>query len=388
MQSMADASPTKWHLAHVTWYFETFLLEPEISNYAWVDNSYQVLFNSYYNLVGPQHPRPKRGLLTRPSLTSIFSYRAEVDKRVCELLDGREELDPALAYILELGLNHEQQHQELLLMDVKHLLSSNPLFPAYRTDLNVVPDHPGTALVWHEYAGSEHWIGHTGSDFCFDNELPRHKTLGQDFALASRLVNNGEFLAFMDDRGYQRPELWLSDGWASVCEKQWEAPYYWLKQNGCWYEFTLGGLAELNLTAPAAHLSYYEADAYASWADARLPRESEWELAATSTAVDGNFLETDLLHPATAHGNDGVAPQQILGDLWEWTQSPYSPYPGYRSPQGAVGEYNGKFMANQYVLRGGACVTPRDHIRTTYRNFFYPHTHWHFSGLRLARDPR
>jgi ergothioneine biosynthesis protein EgtB len=396
VQSMPDASPAKWHLAHITWYFETFVLEAQIPGYQRVDDEYRVLFNSYYNLVGPQHPRPHRGLLTRPSLQSIFAYRSEIDRRMCDLLDGREELGPELSYIIELGLNHEQQHQELLLMDIKHLLSLSPLYPAYRTDLLIPSNTQTSTLRWHDYSAGEYATGHDGKQFCFDNELPRHNTLVQDFSLASRLTTNGEYLAFIEDGGYARPEMWLSDGWTTIAELRCQAPFYWRQIGGHWFEYTLGGLADLHVDAPVAHLSYYEADAYASWAQARLPRESEWELAASRAAsgaatgvtdeAEGNFLETDMLLPAAPAGRATDAPQQMLGDLWEWTQSAYSAYPGYRAPEGAVGEYNGKFMANQYVLRGGACITPRSHIRKSYRNFFYPHTHWHFSGLRLARD--
>ncbi len=385
VQSMADASPAKWHLAHTTWYFETFMLARAIPDYQRIDDDFAVLFNSYYNLVGPQHPRQQRGMLTRPSLAAVRNYRNAVDERLRSYLDAMDDIDPQLAYILELGINHEQQHQELILMDIKHLLSCNPLYPTYRDIDDTQVAHSGQALAWHEYPAGERWLGHGGSGFAFDNEGPRHKCLGNAFALASRLITNGEYLQFMQDGGYGQAAAWLADGWSLVRQQQWQAPYYWRRQDDEWFEFTLSGLLELDLDAPVAHVSYYEAEAYATWASARLPREDEWELAASGAAPIGNFLEDEILHPCAAA--DSVnQPSQLYGDLWEWTQSSYSPYPGFRPPQGALGEYNGKFMCSQYVLRGGACVTPRSHMRASYRNFFYPNTHWHFSGIRLARD--
>ena len=387
VQSMPDTSPAKWHLAHTTWYFETFVLARAIQDYERFDEEFAILFNSYYNLVGPQHPRPQRGMLTRPSLTAVRNYRHAIDARVRAFLETHNEIDPQLAYVLELGINHEQQHQELILMDIKHLLSCNPLHPAYRDDLKPRAERTAPALRWHEYPDSERWLGHTGPGFAFDNEGPRHKRFGPAFALASRLTTNGDYLQFITEGGYQQPEFWLSDGWSTVRKQRWAAPYYWRNVDEQWFEFTLAGLVELDLGAPAAHVSYYEADAYATWAGARLPREDEWELAANSSAASaiGNFLEDDVLRPVAATGGS-QQPAQLYGDLWEWTASAYAAYPGFQAPEGALGEYNGKFMCSQYVLRGGACVTPRSHIRATYRNFYYPHTHWHFSGIRLARN--
>jgi ergothioneine biosynthesis protein EgtB len=382
LQSMPDASPTKWHLAHTSWYFETFVLESALAGYRHFDPSYRVLFNSYYNGVGDQYPRPRRGLLSRPGLDEVLAYRRHVDRHVLALLDKGERLEASPAQVIELGIHHEQQHQELVLTDVLHLLSCNPLRPAYRA----APPPPrgrAPAAGWLRIEGGVREIGHTGTDFAFDNEGPRHRVWLEPFELATRPVTNAEYLAFMEAGGYRQPEHWLADGWAAVREQGWEAPLYWERGAEGWRTLTLGGLQEVHAEEPVCHLSYYEADAYARWAGARLPGEAEWECAAQGVPVEGNFVESGRLHPAPAPAA-GLA--QLFGDVWEWTASPYVPYPGYRPPAGALGEYNGKFMSNQLVLRGGSCATPRSHVRASYRNFFYPHQRWQFSGLRLARD--
>jgi len=384
-QSMPDASPAKWHLAHTSWFFETFVLERAEARFQPFDAGFRVLFNSYYNQVGAQHPRPQRGLLTRPDLERVLAYRAQVDARMLDLLTRPGPADPQLLALVELGLHHEQQHQELLLMDVKHLFSCNPLLPAYRADAGRQAGG-APALRWLEYDGGLHACGADGGVFAFDNERPRHEVRLAPYALASRLVTNGEFQAFIADGGYRRPELWLADGWAAVQAGGWHQPYYWRTGDGEAREFTLRGTVALDPATPVSHVSYYEADAYASWCNARLPAEAEWEHAAAQCRPSGNLLESGALHPAPAPAARGLT--QVFGDLWEWTRSAYGPYPGYRPPAGAVGEYNGKFMCSQLVLRGGACITPRTHIRASYRNFFYPHTHWQFSGIRLARDGR
>lgn len=383
VQSLPEASPAKWHLAHTSWFFETFVLERADATYQRFDPAFRVLFNSYYVSVGERHPRPQRGLLTRPSLEAIERYRAHVDAAMCRLLE-RDTLAPDLAAIVELGLHHEQQHQELILMDVKHLLGTQPLQPAYRADLApcAAPGAPATA--WRACPGGIVEVGHAGDDFSFDNERPRHRVLTREFELASHPVSNRDWLAFMADDGYRRPTLWLSDGWATAEREGWRAPLYWSFVDGAWHTYTLAGCMPVDPDAPVCHVSYYEADAYATWAGARLPEEHEWEQAAVGLPVAGNLLEADCLHPRAAPAPARLA--QMFGDVWEWTRSSYAPYPGFRTAPGALGEYNGKFMCNQYVLRGGACVTPATHLRATYRNFFYPQQRWQFSGLRLARD--
>jgi ergothioneine biosynthesis protein EgtB len=383
VQSMPDASPAKWHLAHTTWFFETFVLEPRERPFAPCDPSFRVLFNSYYNGVGDQHPRAQRGLLTRPSLTEVREYRRIVDERVRALLE-RDAPDAALRALVTLGLNHEQQHQELLLTDIKHLLSLNPLKPAYRAAF--APAGPARALGWRDFGGGLVQVGHEGPAFAFDNETPRHEAKLEPFALATRLVTNGEFLRFIEEGGYRQPELWLSEGWSWREENRIERPVYWFVHEGAWHEFTLSGAHPLAPAAPAVHLSYFEADAFARWAGARLPSEAEWEHAAAARPVEGNFAESGLLHPAPAPEAPGGECAQLFGDAWEWTRSSYSAYPGYRPAPGAIGEYNGKFMVNQYVLRGGSCATPRDHVRASYRNFFPTAARWQFTGIRLARD--
>ncbi len=389
LQSMPDASPPKWHLAHTTWFFETFLLIPYLDGYAPFHPRYGYLFNSYYEALGARHPRPQRGLLSRPTVQEVYDYRVYVDDAIQTLLaDIRLNLDQT--HLLELGIHHEQQHQELLLTDLKHALALNPLCPAYRDEL-ATPELPGLkpssvsgSLGWVDYEGGLHEIGAAAPGFCFDNEQPRHCTYLQDFSLADRLVTNGEYLAFIDAGGYQTPEYWLAEGWMLVQSEQWQVPLYWQSAAGHWWEMTLGGLQSLRLDAPVCHVSFYEADAYARWAGARLPTEAEWEIAAQEMPIQGNFVEQDYLHPIAAPSTQ--RPAQLFGDVWEWTQSAYSPYPGFRTASGAVGEYNGKFMCNQMVLRGGSCATPQDHIRASYRNFFYPAARWQFSGIRLARD--
>ena len=379
-QSMPDASPTKWHLAHVSWFFETFVLEPGLPGYAVVDPSYRFLFNSYYNTVGDQYARPERGLVTRPGIDEVRDYRRHVDAAMARLLSGA--VPPERCAVIELGLHHEQQHQELMITDLKHLFSKNPLCPVYRERVGG-PGDPVPELEWQGVAGGLHEIGHAGPDFAFDNEGPRHKVHLEDFELAQRLVTNAEYQEFVDDGGYAEPEHWLSDGWSVVQERGWQEPSYWLEDGEVQ---TLAGRETRDPNAPVTHLSAYEADAFARWAGARLPTEAEWEVVAATRPVKGNFVETQRFHPRALEdeGDDGVL--QLFGDVWEWTSSAYSPYPGYHPPDGALGEYNGKFMANQLVLRGGSCATPNAHIRPTYRNFFYPDARWQFSGLRLARD--
>lgn len=384
VQSMPDASPAKWHLAHTTWFFERFVLRP--AGVPCVRDAYDYLFNSYYESVGARHPRPRRGLLSRPTVAEVVEYRRAVDARLADL-DGSPRLGE-LEAALELGLHHEQQHQELLLTDIKHLFGSNPLLPAYRGPRQV-ERRAAPELRWISLAGGLASIGHEGGSFAFDNERPRHAVHLEPFAIASRLVTAGEYLDFVRDGGYRRPELWLSDGWAWVQARGAAAPLYWLDSaTEAPRLFTLEGARALSASEPVCHVSYYEADAYARWAGARLPTEAEWEVAVArarpaSGALDGAFADGGL-HPAPARGGEGLA--QALGDAWEWTASAYAPYPGFRPLAGAFAEYNGKFMVSQVVLRGGSCVTPRDHVRATYRNFFPPDAQWQFSGIRLARD--
>jgi ergothioneine biosynthesis protein EgtB len=381
---MPDASPTKWHLAHTTWFFETFVLEPARPERPPFDPRFRFLFNSYYNAVGPQYARPERGLLSRPSLDEVLAYRAAIDEALLEWLDGAGPRDSELLARVELGIQHEQQHQELILTDAKHALGRNPLRPAYR----VLPEPPraeAPALRFEPFAEGVRSVGHAGPGFAFDNEAPRHRLLLPAFELASRCVTNGEYLGFLDDGGYERPELWLSDGWAwreaeDVC-----APLYWERVDGAWTTFTLAGPRALRAEEPVVHVSFYEAAAFAEWSGARLPTEHEWEVAAAGAPVEGNFLEGGRLHPAPAPAGPRAA--QLFGDVWEWTRSDYAPYPGFRPSAGALGEYNGKFMCNQRVLRGGSCATPASHVRASYRNFFPPTARWQFSGIRLAKDP-
>ena len=374
-QSMPDASPVKWHLAHTTWFFETFILERHEAGFAPHHPAFRMLYNSYYNGIGEKHARAQRGLITRPSFDEVLAYRHAVDRRVGALLDaGSEEA----ALLADLGLHHEQQHQELLLTDVKHLLSMNPLQPAYAAGaLEAAPPPP--PLRWLAFEAGVVEIGHAGDAYCFDNELPRHRQFVEPHALASRLTTNAEYLAFMADGGYRQPALWLSEGWDWVCASGLAHPLYWREREGRWQEFTLHGLQPLDLQRPVTHLSWFEADAYARWAGARLPTEAEWEHAARH-AGDG---AARALHPA-ASGGEPLS--DLFGACWQWTSSSYAPYPGYAPQPGALGEYNGKFMSNQYVLRGSSCATPPGHARATYRNFFPATARWQFSGVRLARS--
>lgn len=387
IQSMPDVSPPKWHLAHTSWFFETFLLAPHLPGYRPFHPRYGYLFNSYYNQVGPFHARARRGLLARPTAPEVLAYRAHVDRHLLALLDT---LDPAgwarLAPLLELGLNHEQQHQELLLMDVKHNFHANPLRPAYREDLPLAAAETAAAVNFLSCDGGMVQIGHGGPGFAFDNETPQHTVFLPPYRLADRLVTCGEYLDFIAAGGYQTPELWLSDGWATVQARGWTAPLYWEQGDEGWQVFTLGGLRALDPATPVSHLSFYEADAYARFAGRRLPTEFEWEAAAQRIAAPagGNFLDQDRLEPQPARAHAGF--KQLFGDVWEWTASAYLPYPRYRPAEGAVGEYNGKFMSGQMVLRGGSCLTPADHLRATYRNFFPPDARWACTGLRLAED--
>jgi len=396
LQSMPDASPAKWHLAHLTWFFETFILEKFEPAFKAFDPAFRVLFNSYYTGIGDRYPRPKRGLISRPSLTEVLRYRQQVDERMLQLLEQIPEDHPErvqLNALTELGLQHEQQHQELLLTDVKHALSFSPLSPGYARRWPLARTHPEPQ----RWVGFETGLLHHGYDavqdgpFAFDNETPRHPVYVAGFELASRLVTNGELLAFIDDGGYQRPELWLSMGWDWVQAGSHALPLYWQRgetPNNAFRNFTLQGLVDVDPHTPACHLSYFEADAFARWAKARLPTEHEWELAARSAAATqagGNFVERGVYHPLPLNETADGAAHQLFGDVWEWTQSNYNPYPGYRPWEGLVGEYNGKFMCNQFVLRGGSCATPQSHLRASYRNFFPPDAQWQFSGLRLAR---
>ena len=388
-QSMPDASPTKWHLAHTTWFWETFLLVPSLAGYKPFDPRFHYLFNSYYEALGPRQPRPERGLLTRPSLDDVIAYRAHVDEAMGRLLAAENGSGAgAPAGLLDLGLAHEEQHQELILMDILHLFAQSPLQPAYappRARAAPPPAHPAEPPRFVGFAGGLVEIGHAGNGFAFDNETPHHKVWLEPFELADRLVTNAEWLAFMADGGYRRPELWLSEGWACAQGEGWDAPLYWRQhEDGGWSAMTLHGLRPLDPAAPVSHVSFYEAEAYAAWAGARLPTEAEWEHAADGMPVAGNFLGSGRLEPVAPPPGAGL--RQMFGDLWAWTRSAYAPYPGFRPAGGAVGEYNGKFMAGQFVLRGGACVTPSGHVRATYRNFFYPQQRWMFSGVRLARD--
>ena len=381
VQSMEDASPTKWHLAHTSWYFETFVLEAAIPDYVPFDPHFRVLFNSYYNGIGDQYSRPQRGLLTRPSLEEVMAYRAHVDAHMQEQISAA--LSAELDAIAEIGLHHEQQHQELVVTDLKHAFSFNPTYPAYRTCAE--PEgREAPPLGWQAWDAGLHWIGHEGKGFAFDNEGPAHQEYVEAFELASRPVTNAEFVAFIEGGGYQEPAHWLADGWASVQQRGWQAPLYWEREDEGWCVRTLGGRQPLDPAEPVCHVSFYEADAFARFAGARLPTEAEWEVAAREQPIAGGFVENERFHPRAAPDAPGVV--QLFGDVWEWTRSPYVPYPGFTPPPGALGEYNGKFMSNQLVLRGGSCATPESHVRPTYRNFFYPDARWQFSGIRLARD--
>lgn len=382
IQSALETSPPKWHLAHVSWFFETFLLKTDAPDYRHFHPAFEYLFNSYYETVGSFHPRGQRGLLSRPTVEEVYRYRRHVDDAMLTLIDAISDARwEAVASRVTLGLHHEQQHQELLLMDIKHNFAANPLRPAYQAPSTVSASAPAR-LHWIECAGGIAEVGHGGDGFAFDNETPRHAVLLHDHALASRLVTNGEYLEFMAAGGYGDARHWLADGWAKRHENAWEAPLYWEERDGEWWHMTLRGMCPVNTAEPVCHVSFYEADAYARWAGKRLPLEAELETTLATEPVEGNFVESGLLHPRAAADGDG----QWYGDVWEWTRSSYAPYPGFTPLAGSLGEYNGKFMANQMVLRGGCCVTPRSHLRESYRNFFYPHDRWPFTGIRLAAD--
>ena len=396
VQSMPDVSPTKWHLAHTTWFFETFILKKFVPGYRAEIPEYAYLFNSYYNAAGDMHRRDLRGLISRPTVSQAQRYRASVDSHIDDLLSNPDEsLLDEMEAILVLGFHHEQQHQELLITDIKHVFAQNPLYPVFRQRNRDVAAKKITPIQFIDFEETVTAIGHDGNEFAYDNEGPRHRALVPAFSLATRPVTNGEFIAFIEDNGYSRAEFWLSLGWMTVNEQRWNAPLYWTKRDGAWWNFTLSGLRRVDQSEPVTHVSYFEADAYANWAGTRLPTEFEWERAALSCPIEGNFVESELFHPVAAvsavladkPGKDQRL-HQMFGDVWEWTRSAYSPYPGYRTVPGALGEYNGKFMCNQYVLRGGSCATSRIHIRRTYRNFFQPEKRWQFTGIRLARDPQ
>ncbi len=378
VQSMPDVSPTKWHLAHVSWFWERFVLMEYATGYRCFDDAYDFLLNSYYYTAGQMYPRPKRGLLTRPTLKETVAYRAHVDASMQELIAGKAG-DAEFDFLVTLGLNHEQQHQELLLTDIKHVLSVNPMLPAVHPDLPVPPSAATRPLSWIGTEAGICRVGAAGDGFCFDNETPRHDALLIDHRIADRLVTNGEYREFIEDGGYREAALWLSDGWATVNERGWDRPLYWSEDLAS--EYTLGGVRALDANAPVAHVSYYEADAFARWANCRLPTEFEWERAASAGDVSGNLLESGYWHPRSA-----AEGRQFFGDAWEWTASSYAPYPGFKPLAGSLGEYNGKFMCNQMSVRGGSCVTSTDHIRPSYRSFFYPDARWQFLGFRLAKD--
>ncbi len=376
VQSMPDVSPAKWHLAHVTWFFERFVLEAFVPQYRRYNEQYHYLFNSYYVSAGNMHARGRRGLLSRPTVDEVLAYRRHVDEHMRALLDQRADV-AKFAERVTLGLNHEQQHQELLLTDIKHVFSCNPMLPAVNSELPVPPTRDASPLEFHSGTSGVQTIGASGDGFCFDNETPQHTALLHPHDIASRLVTNGEYREFIRDGGYTNAALWLSDGWAVINERGWQRPLYW--NDDLDTEFTLGGSRPLDVNAPVVHVSYYEADAYSRWAGARLPTETEWEVAARMQPVRGNFVDDGYWHPAVGDG-------QFFGDAWEWTSSAYAPYPGFKPLAGSLGEYNGKFMCNQVSVRGGSCVTSQDHIRASYRSFFYPDARWQFLGIRLARD--
>lgn len=385
VQAMEDASPTKWHLAHVTWFFENFILKQHLDGYQPFDKNFNYCFNSYYEALGPRHPRPRRGLLTRPSAERIFAYRAHVDEALEMLLASEQGQSEDLARLIEIGINHEQQHQELLLTDILALFAASPLKPAYQSSPSNVDASQPEPLRWFEYEGGIHRIGHASNDYCWDNERPQHDALVHPFKLADRLVTNAEWLEFIADGGYVTASLWLADGWTTVNREDWQAPLYWEKSDAGWFQMSLHGLLPVVPAEPVAHVSYFEADAFARWAGKRLPTEFEWEMAALQASARHD-QPANHFRPQRAKDADRQTPRQLFGDVWQWTSSAYLPYPGYRPPAGAIGEYNGKFMVSQQVLRGASCVTPAGHSRPTYRNFFYPHQRWQFVGLRLASE--
>jgi len=395
VQSMPDVSPTKWHLAHTSWFFETFIVKVWMPRYRSEVPQYAYLFNSYYNAAGDMHRRDLRGLISRPTVAETYRFRESIDQCVIQLLEEADDARLAeIEAVLTLGLHHEQQHQELLVTDIKHVFSQNPLYPVFRETTSAPENGRVAPQHFVEFDEQIVSIGHDGVGFSYDNEGPRHRALIPAFSLSNRLITNGEYLAFMEAGSYTRPEFWLSLGWTTVNEQRWQAPLYWVQRDGVWWNFTLSGFRPVDEAEPVTHISYFEADAYANWDGARLPTEFEWEHAVVGVPIEGNFVDSERFHPAPAATGDGSPSsrngarglQQIFGDVWEWTRSAYLPYPGYRAVPGALGEYNGKFMCNQMVLRGGSCATSRDHIRPTYRNFFQPEKRWQFTGIRLARD--
>jgi ergothioneine biosynthesis protein EgtB len=384
VQSIPDVSPTKWHLAHTTWFFETFVLKKFLAGYIAAIPEYAFLFNSYYNAAGAMHRRDLRGLISRPTVTESFRYRENIDREMEDFVaSAADELLDEIEPIIELGVHHEQQHQELLVTDIKHVFAQNPLHPVFRKRAERKSESP-PPICFIDFDETIATIGHRGRGFSYDNEGPQHRALVPKFSLGSRLISCGEYQHFIDAGGYERPELWLSLGWTTVNEQRWKAPLYWEKRDGAWWHFTLSGFRPVDQNEPVTHVSYFEADAFANFSGARLPTEFEWELAAQDQTIEGNFVEAERFHPAPAPAGAGLT--QTFGDVWEWTRSSYSPYPAYRAVPGALGEYNGKFMCNQYVLRGGSCATSQSHIRPTYRNFFQPEKRWQFTGIRLARD--
>lgn len=391
IQSMPDVSPTKWHLAHTSWFFETFILSKLNQGYESPFPQYNYLFNSYYVQVGERHSRPKRGLISRPTVEEVYEYRTYIDEQTTEFLETCDETTLAnILYVIDTGIHHEQQHQELIVTDIKHVFSVNPLKPRYieskkKNTNQYVPD-----IKWKLFEGGIYSIGHNGNGFAYDNEIPIHKEYIEPFEFASRLITNGEYIEFIEDGGYQKPVLWLSDGRSKVEDNNWTAPFYWEKQDDKWHYFTLTGMREVDLAEPVCHVSHYEADAFARWYGARLPSESEWEIVSNELKIEGNFVDNNNFHPSTIvdEQTDNNNPKQMFGDVWEWTSSPYSPYPGFKIAEGALGEYNGKFMCNQMVLRGGSCATSKSHIRRTYRNFFPSDARWQFMGIRLAKDAK
>lgn len=385
IQAMENASPAKWHLAHTSWFFETFILKKAIDDFKSLHPQYGYIFNSYYVQTGDPHCRDKRGNLSRPTVKKVFEYRQYIDEKMHRFIDdlsaeGLEEWLP----LIEVGLHHEQQHQELLLTDLKYMFAQNPLYPIYKETRR--PKIKSAAdIKWVEFEKGVHTIGHEGGSFGFDNEFPAHKTYIQNFKLADRLVTNGEYLEFIEDGGYQDPKWWLDEGFATIENEEWEWPLYWVQRAGEWYHFTLSGLEKLDPSEPVCHVSYFEADAYARWAGCRLPTEEEWEIVAKDLPMEGNFVEREYYHPACVEEKKNGL-KQMFGDAWQWTRSSYAPYPGFEPFAGKLGEYNGKFMVNQYVLRGGSCATPKSHFRKTYRNFFHTDARWQFTGIRLAKD--
>ena len=386
IQSMPDVSPTKWHLAHTTWFFEAFILNKALPDYKSIHPLYTYLFNSYYVQIGERWTRNQRGVLSRPTVKEIFSYRKYVDEQMLEFIEScSEDIFKEYSKVIEIGLNHEQQHQELLLTDIKHVLSINPLNPVYsKSKIKGENGNEIGSLKWIQYEGGIQEIGNDSSQFCYDNETPLHKVLLQPFKFANRLITNGEFIEFIKDGGYKNTTLWLSDGWSMVESQKIKAPLYWEKKNGEWWNYTLNGFKPVNESEPVCHVSYYEAEAFAAWKAARLPTEAEWEIVSSGYDIEGNFVESENYHPKPF--NDISKVNQTFGDVWEWTGSAYLPYPGFKPLAGALGEYNGKFMSGQMVLRGGSCATSKSHIRKTYRNFFPPSSRWQFMGIRLAKN--